>query len=193
MFSVSNWSLTYSCICDDIIVINSTFDEHLSILSEILRRLREARLKLNTKKCKFCVNQLIHLGHRRLRGNTNRPGKSQCRRSMARTPHCEANKAIYWSCFIIPPFYKRFRDRCRSVDSTDEKTRAMSVGSEAKSFKILKDKENIKDTLTTVPILACPDFTRKFILQIDASNTGLGAVLTQNFTQGERVIAPAEC
>lgn len=45
--------------------------------------------------------------------------------------------------------------------------------------------------MTTALVLACPDFTRTFVLQIDASNTGLGAVLTQYFSEGERVIAYA--
>lgn len=48
---------------DDIIVINTTLDDHLNTLCEVFRRLRDARLKINTKKCKFCMNQLVYLGH----------------------------------------------------------------------------------------------------------------------------------
>ncbi|KMQ84703.1 reverse ribonuclease integrase [Lasius niger] len=48
---------------DDIIVISSTFDEHLKLLAEVFRRLRDARLRLNPAKCRFCVDQLRYLGH----------------------------------------------------------------------------------------------------------------------------------
>ena len=49
--------------------------------------------------------------------------------------------------------------------------------------------EQIKKLLTTGPILACPDFHYPFQLETDASDTGLGAVLTQNINNENHVIA----
>ena len=52
--------------------------------------------------------------------------------------------------------------------------------------------KELKTRLTMAPILIYPDFTKKFYLYTDASNTGLGAVLAQKDQDGkERVVAYA--
>ena len=51
--------------------------------------------------------------------------------------------------------------------------------------------EKIKKLLTKGPILACPNFHHPFQLETDASDTGLGAVLTQNIDINNHVIALA--
>ena len=37
----------------------------------------------------------------------------------------------------------------------------------------------LKEALSTAPLLGYPDFSREFILEIDASLNGLGAILSQ--------------
>ncbi|KRX31461.1 Retrovirus-related Pol polyprotein from transposon, partial [Trichinella sp. T9] len=51
--------------------------------------------------------------------------------------------------------------------------------------------DTLKYHLTSAPVLAYPDFHRQFIVDVDASGDGLGAVLSQREEKAERVVAYA--
>lgn len=172
---------------DDIIVISKTFDEHLRLLTEVFRRLRDARLRLNPAKCRFCVDQLKYLGH-----VVDRHG--------IRTDPEKVSAVVDWPApssvkqirqFLgMASWYRRFIENFSTLAApltrlTRKNARWAWGPEEDTAFRALKK------TLTSAPVLACPDFSRRFILQTDASTGGLGAVLTQHFEEGERVIAYA--
>ncbi|KAG5862046.1 hypothetical protein JTB14_035279 [Gonioctena quinquepunctata] len=46
----------------------------------------------------------------------------------------------------------------------------------------------IKECLVSASILSCPDYSREFVVQTDASGYGVGAVLTQPHDEGDPVI-----
>ena len=49
----------------------------------------------------------------------------------------------------------------------------------------------LKDKLSTAPILKYPDFTKEFAIETDASQVGLGAMLTQEYkVEGEKFFMP---
>ena len=52
----------------------------------------------------------------------------------------------------------------------------------------------LKEALSTAPVLGYPNFSREFILEIDASLNGLGAILSQQGKDGQiHVIAYVSC
>lgn len=55
-----NFALIY---IDDIIIFSKSVNEHLPHLEEVFRRLREANVKLNPKKCCFAKQEVEYLGH----------------------------------------------------------------------------------------------------------------------------------
>jgi hypothetical protein len=52
--------------------------------------------------------------------------------------------------------------------------------------------EFLKQRLTNAPILTHPDFARDFILDTDASNEAIGAVLSQIDKDGKEVVITTE-
>ena len=48
---------------DDILVFSETFAEHLRRLEAVFIRLDQANLRLNPKKCRFCLPKVIFLGY----------------------------------------------------------------------------------------------------------------------------------
>ncbi|KAL6419486.1 hypothetical protein ACFW04_011371 [Cataglyphis niger] len=167
---------------DDIIIISKTFDDHLRLLTEVFRRLRDARLRLNPEKCKFCVDQLKYLGHVVDRkGIRTDPEKVS---AVANWPEPRTVKQVrqflgmaswYWR------FIANFSTIAAPLTNLTKKNAKWKWGVEkTTAFR------ELKKTLMSAPVLACPDFARRFVLQTDASTSGLGAVLTQNFEEGER-------
>ena len=65
---------------DDLLVITrGTQEDHLDKLGEVLRRLREAGLKVNTAKSFFCTHEIEYLGYILTRGGI-KPQQKKCRR-----------------------------------------------------------------------------------------------------------------
>ena len=71
-------------------------------------------------------------------------------------------------------YYRRFIPDCSRIASPLHKL----LKKDAKFIRTV-DEEHAFERLTCRPILQYPDFSRKFVLTTDASNTGLGAVLSQ--------------
>ena len=53
--------------------------------------------------------------------------------------------------------------------------------------------DQLKHALTTSPVLIYPSFERLFLLQMNASNNTVGAILSQTKDGHEQVVAYASC
>ena len=59
---------------DDILIATNTIEDHVDVLTKILRRISECELELQLKKCKFAYNEVEFLGFV-ASGNGIKPGK----------------------------------------------------------------------------------------------------------------------
>ena len=173
---------------DDIIIIGRDFEEHLSNLQSVFQRLREAGLKLKPRKCHFLRHQVEYLGHIVSRdGVATDPAKTSkvatwCPPTTTKEAQQFLGFASYYRRFI-----KDFAQIAKPLHRLAERnTKFLWTAECEKAFHTLREK------LTSTPVLAYPDFTREFILDTDASDTGIGGVLSQIDQSGqERVIAYA--
>lgn len=175
------------CYLDDIVIISKTFTEHLEMVKEILRRLREAKLSPNWQKCQFGRRELTYLGHQVTEhGIGTDPGKIEA--ILALTPPNNVKELRRFNGIVS--WYRRFVPNVATM--TAPMNELLQKGRKWQwTIEHQQAFDNIRRSLAEAPVLACPDHTKEFCLQTDASNTGLGAVLTQEHDGQERIIAYA--
>lgn len=172
---------------DDIIITSKTLNDHITHLTEVFRRLRQARLKINSEKCEFFKQEIKYLGHVVCgEGIRTDPDKVAAIKDMQPPKNVRDVRRFLG----VASWYRRF-----VPDFSKLSQPLTSLLKKGKHFKWGKDQQqafvDLKRNLTEAPVLACPDFTKTFTIQTDASDFGLGVVLTQEIDGRERVIAYA--
>lgn len=172
---------------DDIIVFGRTFHEHLSRLDEVLTKLRQANLKVKPAKCNLLSPQVQYLGHIiSARGVEADPAKVEAVRQWPVPKNQTEVKSFVGLASYYRRFVKGFAEIARPLHQLTEKGRRFRWSDECQTAF-----EKLKSSLMSAPILAYPDPHKPFILDTDASDAGIGAVLSQEHVGQEQVIAYA--
>ena len=173
---------------DDIIIPGKTFHEHLSNLVIVFERLRKAGLKLQPSKCAFCRKQVAFLGHiLSTDGIATDPAKTE---KVAKWREPTSRREVQ-QFLGLANYYRRFVQDFAKIAKplhrlTEKTARFVWTQECQKAF------EELRSRLVSAPILAFPDYEKEFIVDTDASNDGIGAVLSQIQEDGnEKVIAYA--
>ena len=185
---------------DDIIVYSKSIDEHLSRLRTVLSKLRQHGLKLEPKKCQFFCQRVTYLGHIvTADGVTTDPSKTE---AVAKWPKPKTLKELR-SFLGFCSYYRRFVSGFSKIAKPLHQlvTELYDGGKHGRNRSaVIGDKwtlecqeafSSLKEALTSAPVLAYPDYSQPFVLETDASNDGLGAVLSQDQGGKRRVVAYA--
>lgn len=166
---------------DDLVIVSENFEEHLATLARIAQQFRIANLTLNIAKSKFCVVSVKYLGY--IIGNggiKTDPEKVSAIRNWPTPKNLKQVRGFLG----LAGWYRRFIENFSSVVFPISETLSTK-----KKFVWTPEAEiafnKIKDLLTSAPILSNPDFEKKFFVQCDASDYGIGAVLVQLNEKGE--------
>jgi len=160
---------------DNIVIYARSLEDHNTKLREELDRLRMHKLKLQPDKCEFLRKEVNYLGHQITEAGV-RPDPEKVA-AIEQFPTPTTVKQLKTFCGMIS-YYRRFVPNCSWIASPLYKLLkkdAKFVWTEAQENAF----QRLKSKLINRPILQYPDFSKEFILTTDASNSGLGAVLSQ--------------
>ncbi|CAH9079638.1 unnamed protein product [Cuscuta europaea] len=153
----------------DILVYSKTEEEHQEHLRKVLSALKENELVVNLKKCSFGQPQLVYLGHIISRkGVSADPAKIE---AMVNWPEPRDLKGLR-GFLGLTGYYRRFVKGYSQIALPLEQL--LKKDSFCWDYKATQSFEELKRAMTSVPVLATPDFNKMFILETDASGTGLG-------------------
>ena len=160
---------------DDVLIIGKTFEEHLSNLNLVFNRLREAGLKLKPSKCDICKKQVTYLGHViSADGIATDPSKIE---KVSNWPIPTSKREVQQFLGLVSyyrRFIKDFATIAKPLHHLPEKTTQFQWNDHCqRAF------DHLRQCLTNAPVLIFPDYSKNFILDTDASDTGIGAVLSQ--------------
>ena len=172
---------------DDIILFSRTPEEHLERLELLLQRLHEANLKLKPSKCRLMQTKVTFLGHV-VSGEGVSTDLDKIK-LISEWP-VPVNLKQLRGFLGLTGYYRRFvKDYSKAAGPLN------NLLKKGRSFVWTEDCqaafEELKDRLQQPPILTLPNDEDQFILDTDAADNSIGAVLSQKQGEVEKVVAYA--
>lgn len=172
---------------DDIIVFSSTLAEHLQRLRAVLQRISNCGLKLKASKCALLQKSVTFLGH--VVSGEGIATDPQKVRLVDQWPEPQ-NLGELRSFLGLTGYYRRYVEGYARIAAP-----LTQLTKKGEPFRWTEECQSAFDTLksrlTNPPILGTPDDHGTFVLDTDASDRAIGAVLSQVQEGHERVIAYA--
>uniref|UniRef100_A0A3P9M1D4 Gypsy retrotransposon integrase-like protein 1 n=1 Tax=Oryzias latipes TaxID=8090 RepID=A0A3P9M1D4_ORYLA len=164
---------------DDILIYSPDQDSHVSHVSAVLQRLLENHLYVKAEKSEFHVSTVAFLGFIVSAGTVEMdPAKVS---AVMDWPSPDSRKKLQ-QFLGFANFYRRFIRGFSSIAAplhalTSPRMQFQWTPAAEAAFRALKRR------FTSAPLLTLPDPHRQFVVEVDASNEGIGAVLSQRSEQ----------
>lgn len=161
---------------DDIMVYSSSLQEHVYHLQQVFELLQQHQLFVKASKCSFAQQQLEYLGHIiRVTGVATDPAKIQ---AVTDWPVPKTLKQLR-GFLGLTGYYRKFIQHYGLL--AKPLTNLLKKGVSYNWTSVEQEAfDCLKHALTHASVLKLPDFQKEFVIEIDASGKGIGAVLMQD-------------
>jgi len=162
---------------DDILIYSNSLEEHHEHVKKVLKKLLENDLYIKLEKCEFDVTETTFLGYILSKdGLKVDPEKVKAILDWPVPSNVKEIQSFIGLCNYYRIFIKDFAKIARPLHKLTRKNVPFLWGSDQqKSF------DKLKELFTSAPILRNPDSNKPFIVETDASNFAVGAILSQEF------------
>ena len=170
---------------DDVLTFSRSIEEHMSHLRCTFQRLREANLKLKPKKCCLLQREVAYPGHIvDKEGSRPNPEKLAALESWPTPTTVTGVRSFIGFCSYYRKYIRGFAEIARPLHALTKKSVKFTWKPEhTEAF------DQLRNELVRGPVLSFPDFSQPFIIDTDASNNSLGAVLSNVIDGEERPLA----
>ncbi|KIM65554.1 hypothetical protein SCLCIDRAFT_112649, partial [Scleroderma citrinum Foug A] len=160
---------------DDVIVHGKSCDELTANVSEFLQKCKDEDLRLKISKSTFETQEIDFLGYKVKHGQYSPcPVKTAAIKDWPVPTNLKELRSFIGFCNFYRMFIANFSQIAHSLHLLTKKDQEY-VWEDAQQQAF----QELKNRLTSSPVLRLPDLSKPFVIQTDASKLGTGAVLLQ--------------
>ena len=171
----------------NISVYSQAWTQHIDHIRKVFTSLQTTGLTLQLSKCKLGGQSSEFLGHHVSAGAISpQTAKVEAITNFRRPTTKESRQKLPGVNRLLQALHSSVQQPSRTFIRFNQSTRTRNHKMDR---SIQLSFENLKQVLSTPPTLAPPDYSKPFLLQTDASDRGIGAVLSQDHDQEEKTVA----